>query len=517
MNTSSLSNAPQKPGLDKNQGFWLAHCLLLLVLLIGAACAPLAPSTPPPPSPTVDPLAAYKQDLLPAFQGDLNSIDHPTRYDLTLTYDPAGPTLSGTESASFTNRQSVDLSEVYFRLFANYPGGGSKITVSRTTVDGAAADTTLEAQDTALKVPMAKPLAPGAQVNIQLDFSVSIPRTAPGHYADLIADPDVTTLPSVYPLIPAYDSKGWHLEVPPPFGDLVYANVSFYTASITAPSSENLIVSGSTVSSVDNSNGTKTWRIVGAPMRDFDINFTDKLQKTSGKVGSVTINSWYEPKDAQGGADALKFATDAFTDYQKRFGDYPYDKLDVVATPTTAGGIEYPSVIVINRDLYSGAAERRGAFEFTVVHEVAHQWWYGVVGDDQVNYPWVDETLAQYSSLIYYQDIHGQSAAQQIMRQVFLGPYERAKAAGQDTAVNQPVAAFNENNYGAIVYDKGPFFYDAIRQKMGDDKFFQFLRNYYQDFRYKIAFPDDILKTAESTCGCDLQPEYQQWILSPSK
>ncbi len=491
--------------------------LALFILLLAAACAPFGAPAAVPATATPDVLAAYRADLLPAFQADVNAIDHPTRYDLTLTYDPTGPTLAGTESAIYTNRQSAALNEIYFRLFANYPNSGAKITVSRVTLNGSAVNPSLEAQDTALKVPLASPLAPGAQVSLTLDFNVAIPRNAPGHYADLIASDYVTTLPSVYPLIPAYDTKGWHLEVPPPYGDLVYADISMYTASITAPAAVTVIASGSTVNTKDNGNGTKTWKIIGAPMRDFDINFTDKLQKASGTVGGVTINSWYDPQDTQGGSDALKYATDAFTDYQKRFGDYPYSELDVVATPTTAGGIEYPGVIVINQDLYRGQERQRGAFEFTVVHEVAHQWWYGLVGDDQVNYPWVDETLANYSSLIYYQDIHGSQAGQQIMQQVFLAPYERAKNAGQDAAVNQPVSAFSEANYSAIVYDKAPFFYDAIRKKMGDDKFFQFLRNYFQQYRYKIAFPDDILKTAETTCGCDLQPEYQQWILSPTK
>jgi aminopeptidase N len=140
-----------------------------------------------------------------------------------------------------------------------------------------------------------------------------------------------------------------------------------------------------------------------------------------------------------------------------------------------------------------------------------------MVGDDQVNQPWVDESLAQYSSLIYYEDTQGTRARQAILRDVFEAPYNRAKSAGRDQPTDLPVGAYDESNYSAIVYSKGPLFYDAIRTRMGDTLFFRFLRTYFDRYRYKIATSDDILHTAEDICGCSLQNEWKQWILSPAK
>jgi aminopeptidase N len=220
--------------------------------------------------------------------------------------------------------------------------------------------------------------------------------------------------------------------------------------------------------------------------------------------------------DADSGKKALQFASDALRVFQNRFGAYPYREFDVVETPTTAGGIEYPGIVVIARNLYHDSREAE-FFEFATVHEVSHQWWYGMVGDDQVNQPWVDESLAQYSSLIDFEDLKGAASRQVILRQVFQDPYNRAKAAGRDAPVNLPVAAYDESDYSAIVYGKGPLFYDAIRTKMGDALFFQFLQTYLERYRYKIATGNDILKTAEDTCNCSLHNEYQQWILSPQK
>ncbi|MDE3089558.1 MAG: M1 family metallopeptidase [Chloroflexota bacterium] len=498
--------------LSKNTRVWVS------ALLLATACNTIAPPITPPPVPTVvkDDLAIYQADLISGSQGDIAQLDRPTRYNLTLRYDPAVPALVGSEDVRYFNRQAAPLNEIYFRLFANYPGSGGKIAVNNLSVDGMPAAFALDAQDTALRVALPKPLAPNAAANLHLDFSVSIQRNSKGHYADFTANDTITTMPSVYPLIPAYDSKGWHIEVPPPYGDLVYADISLYNVTMTVPTTMTVIASGSTIAAIDQRDGTATWRVIGAPMRDFDLNVTAQLQHVSANVGETTVNAWYAPADLDAGKRALKFATDALRIFESRFGTYPYLELDVVETPTTAGGIEYPGVIVLNRDFYQTRREP-AVFEFDTVHEVSHQWWYGMVGDDQVNQPWVDESLAQYSTLIYYEDLRGVGARQSILRDVFEGPYNRAKSAGRDMPVNLPVAKYDESNYSAIVYDKGPLFYNAIRSKMGDPLFFQFLRTLFERYRYKIATGDDILKTAEDTCGCSLQSEYKDWILSPAK
>jgi hypothetical protein len=492
----------------------LARLSIVLVLLT-SSCNPTVPTASPSLISQVDDLAIYKSALVAGSQNDLAQLDRPTRYGLTLSYDPAARTLSGSEDVRYVNRQSAPLNEIYFRLFANYPDSGGSIGVSNLTVDGAPISFTLQVQDTALHVPLARPLAPNASVNLHLDFLVKIGRNSKGHYADFTANDSVTTMPSVYPLIPAYDAQGWHIELPPPYGDLVYADVSFYAVTMTVPTTLTVIASGSTLGTTDNGNGTKTWRLVGAPMRDFDLNATAQLAGATATVGETTVNSWYEAADADAGKKALKFATDALKVYQNRFGPYPYRELDVVETPTTAGGIEYPGIVVIARNLYHDPRESE-FFEFAIVHEVAHQWWYAMVGDDQVNQPWVDESLAQYSSLIDLEDLRGAGSRPVILRQVFQEPYNRAKAAGRDSPVNLPVAAYNESDYSAIVYGKGPLFYDAIRTKMGDTLFFKFLQTYFERYRYKIATSLDILKTAEDICGCSLQNEYANWITSPS-
>lgn len=510
----------------------MRNALVAVSVFLLTACSalfptPASPRPHPSPSPThmtLTPTAAasaapslpadlvpFSAALLPEFQDDLAAVHAPTIYRINLRLDSSLSHLSGQESVKFTNRTPSALGEVYFRLFPNYPSVGSdKETVSSVKVEGKQVSPTLESQDTALRVPLAGNLPPGATATFELNFDVSIPVSSTIHYADFTDSGGIITLPSIYPLIPAYDEKGWHTEVPPPYGDLVYADVSLFDVNFTVPDTLTVIASGATVGT-STQGREKTWHLVGGPMRDFDINLSAVLQSTSGKVGQVTINSYYLPRDEQAGRNALDWASKALGVYEKRIGAYPFGELDVVETPTTAGGIEYPGLVVIASELYE-ETKQDDFFEFAVVHEVAHQWWYAQVGADQVNTPWMDEAFAQYTSFIYYQDTYGEGAGRQIQRNVFQSQYDEAKKNKEDEPVGLPVSAYTEKQYGEIVYGKGPLFFDAVRQQIGDDAFFRFMQSYYDEFKYRIAKPEDMLQVMNRVSGQQLGPLFNQWI-----
>ncbi|MCI0477360.1 MAG: hypothetical protein L0Y55_14020, partial [Anaerolineales bacterium] len=178
--------------------------VLLLLLFTACAAAPTATLAPNAPTPADD-LALYRRALNAASQNDLARLDHPTRYNLALTYTADPPTLTGSQDVVFFNRQAAPLDEIYFRLFANYPDYGGKIIVTNVSADGAAVAPILEAKETALRVPLTKSLAPNASINLHLDFTITIPHATKSRYADFGANDSVTLLPSFYPLIPGYD------------------------------------------------------------------------------------------------------------------------------------------------------------------------------------------------------------------------------------------------------------------------------------------------------------------------
>lgn len=479
--------------------------------VLAANQPPTVPAPLPTTAPAVTPAAVgFDFALRPQYSQQLNLVSEKTVYSIQWTLNADLSELQGTQRIIMSNRTGQPLNEIYLRLFANYPNSDGSIQLQNIRVDGASLKTVLEQQNTALKIILPRPLAPTRRTTISFDYTVQIPADNKIRYADFTRTDWIATLPTVYPLIPAYDDKGWHTELPPPYGDLVYAESSIYDVTITVPSAYKVIASGQLVQQTTNG-AQSTWHFIGAPMRDFDANITNTLASTSAQVDDVTINSWYLPAHADAGKHALNWTVDAFKVYEKRFGPYPFKKLDLVETPTTAGGIEYPGVITVASNLYTDPAQIN-YFEFATVHETAHQWWYSTVGNDQVNHPWQDESLTQYTSLIYFQDHYGSAIAQNIMDNYFTKQYQVAKDKYGDRPAGLPVSSYDEDAYGAFIYAKGPLFFQAVRDQIGDAAFFQALQTYYQQFKFRIAQPQDLINAFQQASGQNLTPLEQKWI-----
>lgn len=505
----------------------LFHVTILLLTSISACTFPVPVATPvatatpalpaPPPasvtsSPTLAPPpgfdpALYRPAMRPEFVADVDKFGAAPRYFITLSVDLDALQVTGREQVRYTNRDAGSLGEIYFRLFPSAPGFGGTMTVTRVLLGGEVVTPQLEQRGTALKVPVT--LAPGASADMVLDFLVSIPRNPTVGYAMFGSIDGMTTLPDVYPVIPVRDESGWHVEIAPDYGDETFTPTALYDVSITAPVTQVVVASGTCQSPA-----AGLWRCVSGPMRDFMLAMSVDYQVATQVVEDVTVRSFYLPGDQAGGEHALKVAADALRVYSRRFGAYPFAELDVVESGTRAGGIEYPGLVVIADSLYGEVGEG-SYFDFVVAHEVAHQWWYSLVGNDQVNHPWLDESLTGYSTILYYQDTFGKTVADQVLTQVFEDPYQRLVQDKRDQKVDQPVAAFTRDDYSAVVYRKGPLFFEALRQAIGDDKFDAFLKAYFRQNRYDVATSERMLVAAESVADrAIVRSLFGQWIQS---
>jgi aminopeptidase N len=204
-------------------------------------------------------------------------------------------------------------------------------------------------------------------------------------------------------------------------------------------------------------------------------------------------------------------AVRAIETFNELYAPYPYTELDLVATPTLALGIEYPGAIVIaDRLLLGEFGEQTSAyFESTVAHEVAHQWFYNLVGNDQLDEPWLDESLAQFATWQYYKVNFGNEGADGFEEALHLR-WERVKNA--PIPVGLPVSDYSGLEYGAIVYGRGALFFDALRQKMGTEAFGAFMKDYVATFSWQIATTEGLKFLAEKHCNCDLSALFEEWI-----
>ena len=346
-----------------------------------------------------------------------------------------------------------------------------------------------------------------------MDFTSSVPQSQERNYGIFASVDGILALAHFYPLIAVYEDGNWDIEIPSPNGDVVYADTSFYLVRVTAPPEQTIVASGVAIDQA-RSDEAQTITFAGGPMRDFYVVSSDRYEAVSQPVGDTVINSYFLAGQQEGGELALQYAVDSLESLNNRYGIYPFTEFDLVPTANQALGIEYPGIVAINLLLYDldgklGKTPTKVFFESTVVHEAAHQWFYSLVGNDQLEEPWVDEALTQYATWRYYLDSYGQPGADGF-RQALVSRLERID--DQSIPIGKAVADYDLPQYSAIVYGRGPLFFEALADEMGQEVLDEFLHDYALTYRWDIAKSEDLQRLAEAHCACDLSALFDQWV-----
>jgi len=458
-----------------------------------------------------DDRAVFSDGLISSEEGVLSQLPDAPVYHMDLAIAPDLYSVAGRLETHYTNQEDATLNEVYFHLYPNLLGGRSS--VSAVTVNGQPVEPDYLLNQTVLKVPLAAPLAPGEKAVIGMEFLVGIPSEGGSNYGVFATVDDVLALAHFYPQIAVYDDQGWNIEVPPPNADVTYSDSGFYLVRVTAPAEQVLVVSGTEIDRQEIGD-SQVATFAAGPVRDFYLASNEEYVVTSRQVGETTINSYGFPEFAEHNALALEFAAGAMESFNERLGDYPFTEFDIAPTPNLALGVEYPGVVVIRSALYDprttvGDFSSLSYLEATTAHEVGHQWFYSVLGNDQLDEPWLDEALTQYLTYLYFVDTYGEANAEGF-RDSFVARWDRVDR--EDIPVGLPAGDYSGAEYGAIVYGRGPLFFEALKKEMGEQVFDVFLRDYYQQNEWGIATGRDLKDLAEEHCGCDLTPLFAQWI-----
>ena len=454
----------------------------------------------------------FRAGLVTGEQGVLDQLPGAPVYHLDLEIEAGNSVVNGRQQLLYTNQENAPLHEIYFHLFPNLLGG--TIEVSNVLVNGETAIPAYESfNNSEMRLPLAGSLRPGEQVVIQLDFVTTVPLESGRNYGVFAYLEDILALAHFYPQVAVYDDEGWNVETPAEGGDVTYADVGFYLVRVSAPADLVMAASGIEVRQ-EKTADTQTVTFAGGPVRDFYLAASDRYERMSQTVGEVTINSYAPAEYALGSAEALGFAIKAVEDYSGRFAPYPFTELDIVTTPTLALGIEYPGIIanrlaIYGSDQSTGGTPNQILLESTTAHEVGHQWFYSLVGNDQLDEPWLDESLTQYATYLYYFDQYGQEGAEAFY-QSLEGRWNRTE--GADVPIGLPVAAYSGTEYGSIIYGRGPIFFVQLAQTMGQTTFNDFLRDYTKVHKWGIATTASLKQIAEAHCNCDLTPMFETWV-----
>lgn len=489
---------PTKPGLAATTGTPVAT-----TGPTATAPAPATTGTPVALPFTLDEADDAQAALRPEFAADVERFPHAARYviDVVVAFNADGSaTLTGRALIRYTNPEAFALNELYLMLWPNERGQylGSAA-LGAVTVAGQPVTPEVKYNGLAARLPLAAPLAPGAVIELEAAFTAQAdPGLEDGARYGLTNG--VLIAPTFYPLIPRLVDGLWQIEPPPGGGDTTNSDSAFYAWRITAPAGLAIAASGVVVEQTE-AGGVQTQVLLTGPMRDLALVVGDLVVEQR-DVDGVRLNAYLLPAHADLDGDVLDQAGAQIEALQAAVGPYPFVELDIVDAPGAFGGIEYPGLILI------GQVDANGFYEEANVHEVGHQWFYSVIGDDQLLEPWLDEAAASYTEVLYFEYRYGPD----VIVDVLDTSWRWLDYADDPTLpIGLPVASYG-GDYGPIVYGKGALFFDALRRELGDETFFAFLRAYYARYQYGFATTEGFHATAEDTCACDLDDLFNLWV-----
>lgn len=446
-------------------------------------------------------------------------------YQIECSFD--GDSIIGREKVTFYNSSNNSVDHLKFNLFGNafrkgakyspilaqytsqaYPNG---INYGEMTIDGcyyndqALAFEICGEDQNILKVSLKEEVFPNESVTVKIDWNLKL--------ANVVARTGINdktiNLGNFYPILCAYDN-GFYECLYYGIGDPFYSDCANYKVTITTPEEWTVAGGGNiTTSTVKNQLKTTSFTLNNA--RSFAMVLSRFFQTETASVDGVNVAYYYyEDTDSQ---KSISYAVNAIKLFNQRFGKYPYDNYTIVQTKFVQGGMEYPTITLIS-DSIDGEA-----YGEVIVHETAHQWWQTTVGNNEIEYGFLDEALAEYSVVIYYEHYnqHGLTrenmiaSAEQTYR-VFCSVVDRLEGK-VDTSMLRNLSEYTtEYEYVNVAYIKGCIMFDYLRQTIGDKRFFDGLRRYYKEYSFKNATPDDLVGVYEKI-GADSNGFFESFYL----
>jgi hypothetical protein len=381
-------------------------------------------------------------------------------------------TVTGTETVTFT--PDLDTDELVFRLLPDDPvsaRAGNRLTVDDVRgddVDAGSYVTDGAADPGGLyRVALTHGLAAGDSTEVALDFTLTL---GAGTFDRFGTDDGLAWWGSGAPLLAWEPGVGWAQDpFPGLLGETASSTAADTTITVSAPEALTVLMTGDQAAPTAPVDGRRTWTSSEPAARDVSVvagPFTTAERTTPDGV-RVTVGVL---PDGDVGLDRLAdWTTGSIAELEQRFGPFPYRTLTVPLLPDYGGGIEYPSSIQL-------AAPDRGV----LLHEVAHMYFYGMVGDSQFRDPWLDEAFATYAESV---DSARPPDADEL-RQVLSRPGVVGAAMDQ--------FAGGDGEYFSVVYDKGAAALLAARAAAGPEAFDAAIRCYVDANAWTIATPHDV-------------------------
>lgn len=441
---------------------WTRVVAMAMVLTGAASCAgaPVAPAAP----------ASYGTTLW---------AERPV-VELAFDVAPGLDRVAGRETVRFT--PDAPICELVFRAWPNNPtmsATGASLVVDRATVDGAGVTPRVEAAGapagapgTLVELPLPQCADPGRTVTAALDFTLTLGADADervGHSPST----ETAWFGSGFPLLAWERGRGWARDDAVTINGETATSEAFRLTDLTVTAPEGYRVSG--VGRPESPDSATVHRFSADAVRDVTVGVGryDLLERdVDGVALHVATPSAGTRTDPERWAEETASALGRLT---ALFGPYPYEDLWVTVTPGQSDGTEFPTA------LQFGDVRQR-ELAGLVPHELAHQWFYALVGNNQARDPWLDESLATYGEALAGGDLD-----------YYRDPGTSSRVDGR---MGEPMSYWAENGgfdrYTSAVYDQGASTLLAVRDRVGAEAFDEAVRGYVRANAHRVATPTDL-------------------------
>ncbi len=510
-------------------------------------------------------------------------------YDIDVTLDDSLHTLTGYEKLTYTNNSPDELTFIWFHLWPNayknnetayaiqkFEQGSAKFHFAdeeeRGFIDSLnfkvnGRDVVLEYHpewiDVA-KIHLNNPLLPDESILIETPFFVKIPKV----FSRLGHSGKHYEITQWYPKPAVYDNDGWH---PMPYLDMgeFYSEFGTFDVKITLPQNYRIMATGDLIGGEaeyawldslaeegdklhqldkkefkkrikklskkdsDTSKDIKTLHFHQEDVHDFAWFADQKWIVRKGELKfeksgrAVTLWSMYLPKNAELWENSIEYLNDATYWYSKFYLEYPYNHVTAVDGDMSAGGgMEYPNITVISE------FPSKDLLEYVIMHEVGHNWLYGIIGSNERDHAWIDEGLNEYTNIRYWEKKYGDRGETIVISDFmqnklkiannlrmswinYLG-YNMRAVPGDEQPVDITSAEFDQANYGALVYYKPAVYTYYLQYYLGEELMNKIMHDFFDKWKFKHPQPADIRQLFEEHTDKDLS-WYFDGVLNSTK
>jgi hypothetical protein len=407
------------------------------------------------------------------------------------------------------------------------------------------------------KIILNENLFPGESILISTPFRVKIPKGNTSRLGHIEQEYSITQW---YPKPAVYDNKGWHQMPYLNMGEF-YSEFGSFDVSISVPQNYVVAATGNMQDDDElawlNQKAIETAAIKNFDLKDRDFPVSSKEFKTLRFTESnvhdfawfadkrfhvlknelvlpnskrkVTTWAFFPNRNADLWVNASEYINDAVYYYSLWYGDYPYENCSAVHAPLSAGGgMEYPTITVI------GNNNTAMALEMVIMHEVGHNWFYGILASDERTYPWMDEGINSFSDRRYmmtkYPDnrlhkmiMNNESTANLLgLESLQYNSYSNYSylmnaRRNLDQAPNLHTNQFTDINYGVMVYSKSSIIFSYLMNYLGEEKFNQIMQDYFETWKFKHPYPEDFQTIVEKHVNEDLSWFFDDLLGSTKK